>query len=822
MYLGFQSGLMGSLGSAVTSLGTTFGSSAVASFGYGLSASVPGSGAAAMYASASASGNVAAGASAGMSAGTYAIPIAGWIAAGMMLSNSLYKQGWDANNGSVNMLGKTVNGGMFIANDILKGVGLSNSAANILAGMGPISKLFGRKNPEIESQGIEGTFNATGFVGDTFANILEKGGWFRSDKRYTKTADLSEAQDAGLDSTMQSMIVAVHGFAAAIGVGAESIDGYSKQIKLELTNDEAKNQELVAKLFGDIGDELAKKLVPSLDQFSQRGETASETLQRLAGDFQATTQVAQLLGKSAADVFGTTGIESAAARERLVTLAGGTSTLTSQASAYAQNYLTEEERLAPVAKAVEAALADMGLAAVTTREQFKAVVSGLDLTTEAGAKEFVSLMQLADAFAQVHPAAADAATAAQKAADALKAIKDAGSALLGDVDSSFSVLQKVVEREKSAVQTVIDVHTAAVSKLQSLSQSLHSTLDSLKSPDQQAMARTSAQAQIRAVLASVRAGGALPDSDSLKDAMNAVAKSSTDQFATYQDYLKDLYQTQSDIAALGNVTDDQLSVEQKALAAAQGQLTALDKVLSSAQDQIDILKGQSTSLLSIDQAMQGVSRAILLAQANPINAATQAVNTAYQSALGRAPDAAGLAYWQQQAANGVPASDITSAISSSAEAQIQKAYKELLGRSADASGLNFWLQSGTSVDAIKAAIMQSGEYKSHKSIPGFASGGDFGGGWRIVGENGPELEATGPARIFNAQQTSSLMSRLASPSDNSAALLSEIKTLRAAVERLEQKSSAENVAQVKQQQTTNDMLQRVIYGGDSIQTKVVS
>jgi hypothetical protein len=40
----------------------------------------------------------------------------------------------------------------------------------------------------------------------------------------------------------------------------------------------------------------------------------------------------------------------------------------------------------------------------------------------------------------------------------------------------------------------------------------------------------------------------------------------------------------------------------------------------------------------------------------------------------------------------------------------------------------------------------------------FATGGDFNGGLRIVGENGPELEATGASRIFNAQQTKDILS----------------------------------------------------------------
>lgn len=42
-------------------------------------------------------------------------------------------------------------------------------------------------------------------------------------------------------------------------------------------------------------------------------------------------------------------------------------------------------------------------------------------------------------------------------------------------------------------------------------------------------------------------------------------------------------------------------------------------------------------------------------------------------------------------------------------------------------------------------------------IPGFADGGDHMGGWRVVGERGPELEATGRARIFNARQTAQIL-----------------------------------------------------------------
>ena len=52
----------------------------------------------------------------------------------------------------------------------------------------------------------------------------------------------------------------------------------------------------------------------------------------------------------------------------------------------------------------------------------------------------------------------------------------------------------------------------------------------------------------------------------------------------------------------------------------------------------------------------------------------------------------------------------------------------------------------------------------------FANGGIHNGGLRIVGENGPELEATGPSRIYNANQLSDMM--------NNRTTAEEVKSLR--------------------------------------------
>ena len=62
----------------------------------------------------------------------------------------------------------------------------------------------------------------------------------------------------------------------------------------------------------------------------------------------------------------------------------------------------------------------------------------------------------------------------------------------------------------------------------------------------------------------------------------------------------------------------------------------------------------------------------------------------------------------------------------------------------------------------------------------FADGGIHTGGLRLVGENGPELEVTGPSRIYNASQTKSLLSSMTQSygTSDKVALIDEIKALR--------------------------------------------
>lgn len=157
-------------------------------------------------------------------------------------------------------------------------------------------------------------------------------------------------------------------------------------------------------IFSKLGDDMAKAIFPAVTEFAKIGEGAMETLTRLARDY----QIVDLALKSIGQTFALVGLASIEARERLIELSGGIDDFIEQAQAFAQTYLTDAERAAPVLNSVLAELSRLGIAGVYTLDAFKALVLSLDLTTEEGAALYAALMKLAPAFAAAVNAVHDA------------------------------------------------------------------------------------------------------------------------------------------------------------------------------------------------------------------------------------------------------------------------------------------------------------------------------------------------------------------------------------------------------------------------------
>jgi TP901 family phage tail tape measure protein len=134
----------------------------------------------------------------------------------------------------------------------------------------------------------------------------------------------------------------------------------------------------------------------------------------------------------------------------------------------------------------------------------------------------------------------------------------------------------------------------------------------------------------------------------------------------------------------------------------------------------------------------------------------------------------------------------------------------------DLSAQVYW---GDRVLAVGAAAAKSEfenavlSYASSNPIPAYASGGSHMGGLRLVGENGPEIEATGPSRIWNASQTRQFLSNSEDNGGDEALaelvrdLIEEVQGLRA-----EAQATAGHTARAAK------ILGRVTNNGDAVHT----
>jgi hypothetical protein len=108
------------------------------------------------------------------------------------------------------------------------------------------------------------------------------------------------------------------------------------------------------------------------------------------------------------------------------------------------------------------------------------------------------------------------------------------------------------------------------------------------------------------------------------------------------------------------------------------------------------------------------------------------------------------------------------------------------------------------VNALRDLIRSLG------GVPAFALGGLHSGGLRIVGERGPELEATGPARYWSAADTTAM---LGNSQRREELLAAEIRALRAEVQGLRAEARVTAVAANK----TQRLWERVTRDGESMQ-----
>ena len=612
-------------------------------------------------------------------------------------------------------------------------------------------KLFGgswqTKNSGI-SLGVEnGQLEAQQFI-----DQKKKGGLFSSSKKRTRysalDAQTAESLSAVYDATEQGVIALV----SRIGISANegTFDGLNiAKRKLSTkgkTGDEV--QKLVSDWFSSASDQMVGFLDGGTGGF---GYSFAELAQRIASleTFNGTLDTLNIavLGLSP---------HSMELANSLIAAAGGMEAFQTATNTYYDNFFSEAEKADDTLSAITKQFAAMGVTLPGTRDAYRGMVEALDMTTASGQSMFMTLTGLAGNAAQAYSileqragaaaeATAAATAAAKELADALK------EALMGAASSAMSAVQRAVSAERDAatkaynaritsLNDMVSTATENVTGLTAVGNDLSAALKDLRgdSDDAVKMLRAQAQATLQSALATARSGGSLSGVTGLSDALDTVSNNNTDLYGSLEEYARDQGRTANVVAELNGINGKQLTTAEKSLKGLETQIElaqkAYDAQMAAFDNQLEFAQAQMDALNGVDNSVQSVAVAV------------QQMNAAVVAAL--AGQAAGAAM-KNTTDNNV--------------ALLESVYRAVLGRGLDGNGLATWtaaLANGSvTYENLVQTIATGGRLNGETvKVPGYATGGDFGGGLRLVGERGPELEVTGPSRIYNANQTAAMLS----------------------------------------------------------------
>lgn len=384
----------------------------------------------------------------------------------------------------------------------------------------------------------------------------------------------------------------------------------------------------IESFFGSTLDNWAEVLLGGtnvLTDFQQIGESAFDTMLRLASETQTFNKYAEALNLN----FKATGTNAVYATQAIAEAAGGFDKLSSSLSVYYGAFFSESEKFEQNQTQLAAAFKNLNIALPASREGFKQLIQGLDLTNAADQERFAQLIKLAGVTDEYFKAL-EKETEAKK--DATKAAQEALKASAGE---AFDNLTRAVDKQKQAIQKQIDAASNALNSTKAVADSLNSTLQSmtLQSSKNELANRRQAQAQIIAANAIAKAGGPLPVPGQLDKALNLLSQPSQDLYASFEDYARDFYTTSRNIKELADATGKQQTYEEQNLEALNAQVTALDDMVKFYQTQIDKLNDVNTSVLSVRNAVLQLTDALADAGINvPTQVTGPEVTYAYEKA----------------------------------------------------------------------------------------------------------------------------------------------------------------------------------------------
>lgn len=429
------------------------------------------------------------------------------------------------------LTGATTLGGSLGAAGSLIGTGtLSGATSGLAMGIGAIAPIAGAaalvanalglfRSTEYKGTSIRGTLGM-GDLSD-YAVTRRSGSLFSGPKWSENFAGTNAASDA-IQAAFSSVREATAAMAEQLGISGTAIRQFTQALYIDGNGKSAEQvQKELSDALNGANDSLARFALGT-NAYAKAGETASQTLERLAGSLTGVNGVLGALGQSLLTI----GVAGGDTASQLLGLFGGLQQFQQAGAQYLDAYYTEAEKTALATQQLTTQLSAVGLAVPATREAYRALVETQDLNTEAGRKAYAALLQLSPAFASLVPAtdaladaSAETAAAVQRAAEQMA---EAGRRALAGLADQQAELQVELLRAQGQVAAAVELErsnalaklteglsatdSAAATAAFDFNAALRQQIDALKAAAAAAEQAAQAEAQRAAAIANERAG----------------------------------------------------------------------------------------------------------------------------------------------------------------------------------------------------------------------------------------------------------------------------------------------------------------------------
>lgn len=405
------------------------------------------------------------------------------------------------------------------------------------------------------------------YTAQAFASIEEDGGWFGSDDRFDRFERLGTDAERQISLVFGGIQDSVVAGAEALGFSSSAIEDAlsefrvkTQKISLEGLDAEEQAAELEA-VFSGIFDQAAEAVIPFLGDFQRAGEGLGETLSRVANQTLVAEEAVHRLGIGFDEL---SGRNLALASERLIEASGGLESFIGSMQSFINNFATDAQQFEIAQSDINRALGQVNLTLPETRQGYFELVQAQNGSTESGAENIATLLRLREA-----------------------------------ADTYYSMLEDrnddLIDAQRARLDSALEASDAvanAIDRLTSVRGQGENSRDAARSTLQQMVDAGQVQAGSR-----------------LNEALDSVTGLSANDFASYEDYLRDFVQTNQLLGDLQAITDEQVTVEERMLSSLESQTLILQE---GQQSQLDALRGIQGALGSPVQTVVPASQPVFV------------------------------------------------------------------------------------------------------------------------------------------------------------------------------------------------------------------